>query len=162
MIIWIKRVAFLALAISLTANAALAQNAPAIVKERQETMKSLGPNFYRGFSQVARGESTDVAAIPAKTQEAVAALQKLATLFPAGSGREATPDTRAKPEIWSQRSAFDAALTKLVSETQKLGDVAKTGNIEAVKAQFAAVSEACGGCHGGPAKSGGTFRFEAQ
>ena len=162
MSMWIKRVAFLALTISLTATAVLAQNAPAVVKERQETMKSFWPNFYRGFSQVARGESTDVAAIPAKTQEAVAALQKLATLFPAGSGREATPDTRAKPEIWSQRSAFDAALTKLVSETQKLGDVAKTGNLEAVKAQFAAVSEACGGCHGGPAKSGGTFRFEAQ
>ncbi len=162
MSMWIKRVAFLALAISLTATAAVAQNAPAVVKERQETMKGLWPNFYRGFSQAAKGESADVAATPAKTQEAVATLQKVATLFPAGSGREATPDTRAKPEIWTQRSAFDAALTKLVSETQKLGDVAKTGNIEAVKAQFAAVSEACGGCHGGPAKSGGTFRFEAQ
>jgi len=157
-----SRIAFLAVALALAAPAAEAQNAAAVAKERQEVMKSLFPNYYRGFSQVARGESTDVAAIPAKAQEAVAALQKFATLFPVGSGREGVPDTRAKPEVWTQKAAFDAAVGKLVAETQKLGETAKTGNVDAVKAQYAAVSEACGGCHGGPGKSGGTFRFEAQ
>ncbi len=156
-----SKIAFLALAISLAANAASAQNAAAVVKERQEIMKSLFP-LLRGASQVAKGESTDVASIPAKTQEAVAAVQKFASLFPTGSGRENVPDTRATPAVWTEKAAFDAAIAKLVAETQKLGDVAKTGNVDAVKTQWTAASEACGGCHGGPSKSGGKFRFEAQ
>lgn len=155
-----SKVALAAVMLALVTNAAGAQNAMAVYKERQEIMKSLFPTYYRGFSQVARGESTDIASIPAKAQEAVAQLQKFATLFPAGSGREAVPETRSKPEIWSQKAAFEAANTKLIVETQKLGDIAKTGNVDAVKAQFAAVSEACGGCHGS-GKAGGTFRYEA-
>lgn len=160
--IWLMRNVFLALAVMLAANSAEAQTTAAVVKERQEAMKSLWPMYYRGFSQVSKGESADIASMPAKTDEAVAALRKLASMFPAGSGRDAVPETRSKPEVWTQKAAFDAALSKLVAETQKLGAAAKTGNVDAVKAQFPAVAEACGGCHGGPAKSGGTFRFEAQ
>ena len=37
---------------------------------------------------------------------------------------------------------------------------ARSGNLDAVKAQWLKVAEACGACHGGPAKSGGKFRFE--
>jgi cytochrome c556 len=37
---------------------------------------------------------------------------------------------------------------------------ARSGNLDAVKAQWLKVAEACGTCHGGPAKSGGKFRFE--
>ena len=154
------KIAVLALALSLTAQAASAQNAAAVVKERQEIMKTLFPNFYRGFSQVARGESTDVAAIPAKAQEAVAAVQKFAMLFPTGSGREVVPETRSTPAVWSEKAAFDAAIAKLVAETQKLGVVAKTGGVDAVKTQWTAVSEACGGCHGAQGRTGGKFRFE--
>ena len=157
-----SKIALMALALALVAGAAGAQDVKAVVKERQDLMGGLFRNYYRDFSQVARGESTDVAGIPAKSQQAVAALQKFGTLFPTGTGREAVPDTRAKPEVWSQRANFDAALTKLITETQKLGDVAKTGGVDAVKTQYAVVAEACGGCHGGPGKSGGTFRFEAQ
>ena len=158
----LSKIAFMAMAMALVANAAEAQNAAAVVKERQEIMKSLFPTYYRGFAQVARGESTDVADIPAKAQEAAATLQKFGTLFPTGSGREAVPETRAKPEVWTQKVAFDAAIAKLVAETQKLGEVAKTGNVDAVKTQYTAVSEACGGCHGAQGRTGGTYRFEAQ
>ena len=51
-------------------------------------------------------------------------------------------------------------MTKLVAETDAIGAAAKSGNLDAVKAQWLKVAEACGACHGGPAKSGGKFRFE--
>jgi len=139
------------------------QMAPAdAVKARQDLMKGLFPNHFRAFVAIARGESTDIASLPEKTQLAVAEVRKLPALFPPGTGREAVPATRGKPEIWSERAEFEANAAKLADETAKLGDIAKGGNLDAVKAQVAAVNQACTGCHGGPPKSGGKFRFEAE
>ena len=140
-----------------------AQSAPTqAVKERQEIMNSLWPNYYRDMSRVARGESPDIAAIPAKAAQASEAFKKAALLFTPGSGRDAVPETRAKPEIWTRKAEFDAAVALMIKETDALGEAAKSGNLDAFKAQYAKVGQVCGGCHGGPAKSGGTFRFEVQ
>jgi cytochrome c556 len=143
----------------LSPHGALAQSPAQAVKERQEIMKQIWPGHYRDIARAAR-EGTDLAAMPAKATAAADVVKKFGTLFPAGSGRDGVPDTRAKPEIFTQRAEFDAAVTALATSTIALGEAAKSGNADAVKAQFAKVAEACGGCHGGPAKSGGKFRFE--
>jgi cytochrome c556 len=143
-------------------TAAWAQDAAQAVKERHEIMKDLWSNYYRGFAQVARGESTDVASIPQKASEASATIRHFVTLFPPGSSPDKFPETRAKPEIWSDRAGFEATANTLATETDRLGEAAKSGNVDAVKAQFAKVSQACGGCHGGPTKSGGKYRTEVQ
>ena len=160
-----RTVAALALAGSLFLmageTAAWAQTAPAqAVEQRQEIMKSLFPSYYREMAQVVRGQSSDLAAVATKAGQASEALKKAAQLFPPGTGRDAVPKSRAKPEIWTQRADFEAALTKMVAETDAMGAAAKSGNLDAVKAQWLKVAEACGGCHGGPTKSGGKFRFE--
>ncbi|MFA6265604.1 MAG: cytochrome c [Pseudolabrys sp.] len=137
-----------------------AQTAPAqVAKEREDVMKSLWGGYYRDMSQAAKGEG-DLKAVVVKATQANEQLKKFGTLFPPGSGRDAVPATRAKPEIWTQRAEFDAALNDLMKETAAFGDAAKAGNIEAVKVQWTKVAQACGGCHGGPSKSGGKFRFE--
>lgn len=130
-------------------------------KARNDLMKSLWRGYYRDMSQAAKGEG-DLPAVAVKATEANAQLKKFGELFPAGSGREAVPETRAKPEIWTQRAEFDAAINDLIKETAALGDAAKAGNLDAVKAAWPKVAQACGACHGGPAKSGGKFRFEEQ
>ncbi len=138
-----------------------AQTAPAqIFKERQEIMKQLWPGYYRDMSRATRGEITDLPPLAVKATQASEQLKKLSTLFPAGSGREAVPETRAKPEIWTQRADFNAAIDKLAAETVAFGEAAKAGNADAMKAAWPKVAEACGACHGGPSKSGGKFRFE--
>lgn len=137
-----------------------AQTPAEVAKAREEIMDKLWSNYYRDISQVARGNSTDLTGAATKASGAIDALKKFATLFPPGSGREAVPETRAKPEIWSQRAEFDKATQTLIAETATLGDAAKGGNVDAVKAQWPKVAEACGACHGGPKKSGGKFRFE--
>lgn len=153
--------AVLILALAPTGDAR-AQSAADAAKARAELMKSLWPQYYREMSRVGRGETTDIAFIPAKAAEAVEQVKKIGTLFPAGSGREAVPSTRAKPEVWSQKAEFDAALASLVTETNALSEAAKSGNVDAVKAQWQKTAQACGGCHGGQPKSGGKFRFEEQ
>jgi cytochrome c556 len=137
------------------------QSSPAqTVEQRRELMDSLWPSYYRHMAQVVRGQSNDLAGVATKAGQASEALKKAAALFPPGTGRETVQKTRAKPEIWSQRAEFEAALTKMVAETDAIGAAAKSGNLDAVKAQWLKVAEACGACHGGPTKSGGKFRFE--
>ena len=88
--------------------------------------------------------------------------KKIVANFPPGTGRDAVPDTRAKPEIWSRRAEFEAAAAKLVEESDKLLAAAKSNDAAALRAQFGPFGQACGGCHEGPVRSGGTFRFERQ
>lgn len=133
----------------------------AAFKERNDIMKSLWRGYYRDMSQAAKGEG-DLQAIAVKATQANEQWKKFGTLFPAGSGREAVPETRAKPEIWSQRAEFDAAINEMVKETAALGEAAKANNLDGVKAAWPKVAQACGACHGGPAKSGGKFRTEEQ
>lgn len=154
--------AVVGLLLSLAAEQAMAQTAVAVAKERKEMMGSLWPSYYKDLNAVAAGQDTNIAASSTKAQAASAAVKKLAGLFPPGTGRDAAPETRSTPEVWSQRAEFEAAFAALVSETDKLGEAAKSGSLDAFKAQWAAVGKACGGCHGGLIKSGGKFRFEAQ
>lgn len=152
------------LLLSLGAPSSWAQSpSPAqAVEQREDIMDNLWPKYYRDMARVVRGQSTDVAGVVTKASQAVEQLKKVAQLFPPGTGREAVPKTRAKPEVWTQRAEFEAALSKLIAETEALGNAAKSGKVEAVKAQWPKVAEACGACHGGPEESGGKFRFEKQ
>ncbi|MEO8155674.1 MAG: cytochrome c [Rhizobacter sp.] len=56
-------------------------------------------------------------------------------------------DTKAKPEIWSDRDKFNAAATKMQDEMVKLNAAAKTGDVATIKAAVGGVGQACKGCH---------------
>ncbi len=56
-------------------------------------------------------------------------------------------DTKAKPEIWSERAKFDAAASKMQDEMAKLNAAAKTGDLAAIKTAAGGVGQACKGCH---------------
>lgn len=56
-------------------------------------------------------------------------------------------DTKAKPEIWSERDKFNAAASKMQDEMAKLNAAAKTGDIAVIKAAVGGVGQACKACH---------------
>ncbi len=56
-------------------------------------------------------------------------------------------DTKAKPEIWSQKVKFDDYATKMEAEMTKLAAAAKTGNLDAIKVAVNATGGACKSCH---------------
>jgi cytochrome c556 len=162
----IRIVPGLALAATLLLSAgqnSFAQTAPAqIVKERQDAMEKNWTDYYRDISRTLRTDSPDLALVAAKSAGASEHLKKLGQLFPPGTGRDVVPTTRAKPDVWTQRADFEAAMKALIDSTNAMGDAAKSGNVEKVKAEWQVVTKACGGCHGGPEKSGGKFRFEKE
>ena len=140
--------------------AAQSANPATAVQERQDLMKSLFPAFRPVRDAVQPGQTPDLDAVAAAARRYADLTKKIVAAFPAGTGREANPDTRAKPEIWSQRAEFEAAAKALSDEAEKLAVVAATKNVEAIRAQVGPTGQACGGCHGGPANSGGKFRME--
>ncbi|MFH1603627.1 MAG: cytochrome c, partial [Pseudomonadota bacterium] len=64
--------------------------------------------------------------------------------FVAGTDKGATD---AKPEIWTDAAKFKSAAEKMEKELSKLAQVAKGGDLNAVKAQFGETSKACKSCH---------------
>jgi cytochrome c556 len=62
-------------------------------------------------------------------------------------GEGTDKDTKAKPEIWTQRADFDAKMDKLVTEAGKLPVAVRAGDGAAFKKQVADVGAACKACH---------------
>jgi cytochrome c556 len=130
-----------------------------IVEARQDAMDANWTDYFKPIAGALRSASPDLALVATKAEQAGDHLKKLAQLFPPGTGRDVVPDTRAKPEVWTQRADFDAAMAALVDATKTMSDDAKRGDVEKVKADWTATAKACGACHGGPTDAGGKFRF---
>jgi len=156
----------LALAAALLLSAgqtSFAQTTPAqIVKERQDAMEKNWSDYYRDIARTLRSGSPDLALVATKAAQASEHVKKFIDLFPPGTGHDAVPTSRAKPEVWTQRADFDAALMALADASKTMSDDAKKGDLEKVKADWTNTAKACGACHGGPKKSGGKFRFEEE
>ncbi|MEP6739886.1 MAG: cytochrome c [Caldimonas sp.] len=56
-------------------------------------------------------------------------------------------ETRAEPKIWAEMDKFKAAAAKMQEEMAKLDVVAKTGNIDNIKAAVGETGKACKACH---------------
>src|SRR5512140_1792970 len=56
-------------------------------------------------------------------------------------------ETKAKPEIWQKRADFDQKMDKMVAETGKLPQVARNGDLAALKKAVADTGAACKACH---------------
>jgi len=56
-------------------------------------------------------------------------------------------ETKAKPELWANKADFDKKMQKMNEETAKLPQVARTGDLAALKKQVADTGATCKACH---------------
>ena len=136
-------------------------NSAQIVKDRIAFMKSFGKHFGPIIA-VIKGKTTDLRAATAAAEKLNGQAKKLVALFPAGTGRDAVPETRSKPEVWSQRAEFEAAADRMIVETGKLAAAGNANDLAAFKAQFRPFAKSCGGCHSGKPAKEGKFRFPKE
>ena len=125
----VSRAGILAAAIgvgTLIAGSAMAQtDGAALVEQRQDLMREMGRSFGP-LVAILKGESTDFAAAATSAETINTNALRITAIFPEGTGRDAVPETRAKPEVWSERSTFEANAQKLAEESAKLVEVAGT------------------------------------
>jgi cytochrome c556 len=115
-----------------------AQDAAAAVKARVALMKSNGGAAAR----INKAEDAKATVEDAKSIQAN--LAKVGELWPAGS---ITPDSRAKPEIWTNMDDFKAKLAAAQKEAATLVATTEKGDLAAIKAQVPQLVNACNACH---------------
>jgi len=64
-----------------------------------------------------------------------------------GAGTDKGAPTKAKAEIWTNAADFKAKMDKMVTETGKLGQMARTASLDDLKKQFGATGASCKACH---------------
>jgi cytochrome c556 len=114
-----------------------------IIAVRQAFMDLQGGNAAAMKAAVEAKE--DVKPLAASAKALVSSSRMIPTLFPAGT--EKGHDTKAKPEVWSDRAGFEKAAANLGAQAEKLAAAADANDKAAFATQFAAVGQACGGCH---------------
>ncbi|MES2956822.1 MAG: cytochrome c [Pseudomonadota bacterium] len=136
----------LGLGMALAALPASAQfrNADAAIKYRQSAMSLQGNHMARVFA-MANGQVPFDAKVAAEQIDIVAALNRLQfAAFIDGSDKG---NTRAKPEIWTEKDKFSAAIAKSQEDVGKLVAAGKAGNLDQIKAAAGAVGQSCKACH---------------
>jgi cytochrome c556 len=66
--------------------------------------------------------------------------------FVPGSERGGNPPTRAKPEVFTDAKVGELG-REMIAQVAKLNDVAKGGDVSAIRTQFQAAAKTCDNCH---------------
>ncbi len=135
--------AVLGLATALPA-AAQFQKPEDAIKYRQSAMALQGNHLGRVFA-MANGRVPFDAKVAADNIEVVATLNRLQFAgFVEGSDKG---NTRAKPEIWTEKDKWNAAVAKSQEDVAKLSAAGKSGNLDQIKAAVGGVGQSCKACH---------------
>jgi cytochrome c556 len=114
------------------------------IKLRQSAMKLIGYNFGSIGAMVNDKK-------PYNKDEAIRNATRVEQLsdhpwefFVAGTDKG---ETKAKADIFKETDKFKAAADKMQAEAAKLTQVAKSGDLAALKTQFGATAQSCKNCH---------------
>lgn len=118
----------------------------AAMKARHDHYHDLGDAFKTIRDQV-RGGSPDMAKVKPAAQVVKQASIDQFKWFPKGTGPDSGIETRAKAEIWSDASGFEAAQKKFAAEAPKLVSLADANDVKGLQQQFKVVGQACADCH---------------
>jgi cytochrome c556 len=114
------------------------------IKYRQSVMFMQNTHLGR-LGAMANGRVPFDAKVAAENADILLVITKLPfSAFVDGSDKG---NTRAKPEIWAEKDKFMAGANKMQEEVVKLNAVAKTGNVDQLKAAVGAVGQSCKACH---------------
>jgi len=122
----------------------------AAVKERQETMKSIGGNMkvVTEFVKESKGTAAEAQAAAAKIGELAKTIPAIFEVEASLSEMDAVGKNRAKPEIWLNWDGFVMRAKTLEDRSMTLVGAFQGGDAAAVQAAFGAMGkEGCGGCH---------------
>lgn len=114
------------------------------VKYRQGALFVMGQHFGR-VGSMASGRVPFDAQVAQQNMDVVMALSSLPW---AGFGPETqSVNSRAKPNVWTDRAGFDEAGRKTLTALATLNEATRTGNLEAMRRTFSEAAASCKACH---------------
>ena len=143
-----KRLFILAAAAAMAIGGASAQQMkPEIQQKMRKAAYDVMAYAFESLDNMAEGKrpyAKDEAVRNAEIVARVATLPK--NFFGEGTDSKAG-ETRAKPEIWTNRADFDKKMNHMIEETGKLPAAASSGDVAALKNAVQAADDACKACH---------------
>lgn len=130
---------------SLSAAAYAQSVAEDAIKYRRGVLAAHGWNMGI-MGQMVKGERPYNQAEFVQRATNLAALSKMALEGFTIPGSE-SGNTKAKPDLFMEMDNFKAGMQKMETEAAKLVQVAKAGNMNAIKAQHGELAKACKACH---------------
>lgn len=136
-------------AVAGTAYAQPAANAGRQAIEARKAVFVLIANNFKPIGETLQGKKPYDAADVQKRAARVAFLADLIAETLPDASNTGLPDTKAKPEIWSDKAGFDKKLNEFREHSATLAKVSasETSASDAFKAAAAAVAQDCKGCH---------------
>jgi cytochrome c556 len=114
------------------------------IKYRQSAMALQGATLGRVFA-MANGRVPFDAKVAAENIEIIGMLNRLQfAAFVEGSDKG---NTRAKPEIWTQKDKWASLVARSQEDVAKLVAAGKTANLDQIKAAVGPVGQSCKACH---------------
>jgi cytochrome c556 len=127
------------------ALAATAADNQAAFEKRDNVMKQLGRNFYRGIGQVVQGKAKygpDTVTAAQNTNRLAAGL--VVSLFPPGSD---VPKSKMKPTLPANPADIAALTAKVRQATAALVPAVQTGDPAKIAAAYKVADDSCDACH---------------
>jgi cytochrome c556 len=117
-----------------------------LIRNRQASYKQIQSAFKVLFQQRQASEPSIETIRPHAATIARLAPQ-VNGWFPPGTGPETGVPTRAKAELWANRQDFLARAAAFVVAARQVDAAARAGDIEAYRAAFPGLRQACADCH---------------
>jgi len=113
-----------------------------VVADRQRLMKLNGALWA---DAQAKGKAGSWEAIAVNAEAMALTAEHIPSMFPPGS---LTDKSKAKPDVWQKWPEFEAAAKRMVAESEKLRDAARSKDQAATEAAMKDFGRnACGACH---------------
>jgi cytochrome c556 len=115
------------------------------IKYRQSALTVMANHLGR-IGAMAKGTVPFDAKAAADNAAIVVTMSKLPWVA-FGEGTDKGAPTRAKPEVWKDQAKFKDLQMKMMAEAEKFEAVAKSGNLDNIKAAVGNLGGACKACH---------------
>lgn len=113
---------------------------------RHERFEGMGDSL-KAINRELKGSAPDVSRIRQETANLVASAEQLPSWFPAGSGPDVHPRSRAKAEVWSDAQGFARAHANFLEQARSFARLADAGDVEQLRAASQPLGKSCGNCH---------------
>jgi cytochrome c556 len=114
------------------------------IKYRQSAMFVMGNHMGR-LGAMVQGRVPFDAAQASANADVLLVMSKLP--FAGFTEGTTAANSKAKPEIWTERAKFDAGAQRMQEAMVKLNEAAKSANLDQIKAAFGPVGQSCKSCH---------------
>lgn len=131
-------------AVAAPAVAQQTQKPEQLVKYRQSVYSLVGWNFG-AMAAAVQGK------IPYAKDSFARYAGRVAVLAPMAAdgfvAQSLAPNSKAKPEIWTDKAEFDRLMQNFVQKTAALNEASKSGDLAKIRPAFQEAGQSCKACH---------------